>query len=82
MNSLKTSVAANEAAAVLQEAAKTNYDAALDSYKHGVGSVTVVIEAETKVLQANLASDDAYSSALSAAATLAFATGSLGAAPQ
>ena len=82
MNSLKTSVAANEAAAVLQEAAKTNYDAALDSYKHGVGSVTVVIEAETKVLQANLASDDAYSSALSAAATLAFATGSLGRAPQ
>jgi outer membrane protein len=82
MNSLKTSVATNEAAAVLQEAAKTNYDAALDSYKHGVGSVTVVIEAETKVLQANLASDDAYSSALSAAATLAFATGSLGAAPQ
>jgi outer membrane protein len=82
MNSLKTSVAANEAAAVLQEASKTTYDAALDSYKHGVGSVTVVIEAETKVLQANLASDDAYSSALSAAATLAFATGSLGAAPQ
>jgi outer membrane protein len=81
MNSLKTSVAANEAAAVLQDAAKTNYDAALDSYKHGVGSVTVVIEAQTKVLQANLASDDAYSSTLSAAATLAFATGSLGAAP-
>jgi outer membrane protein len=82
MNSLKTSFAANEAAAVLQEASKTNYDAALDSYKHGVGSVTVVIEAETKVLQANLASDDAYSSALSAAATLAFTTGSLGSAPQ
>jgi outer membrane protein len=82
MNALKTSVAANEAAAVLQEASKTAYDAALDAYKQGVGSVTAVIEAETKVLQANLASDDAYSSALSAAATLAFATGSLGAAPQ
>jgi len=80
MNSLKTSVAANETAAVLQEAAKTTYDAALESYKQGVGSVTGVIEAETKVLQANLASDDAYSSALSAAASLAFATGS--AAPQ
>jgi outer membrane protein len=80
-NALRTSIAANQAAEVLQEAAKTTYDAALDSYKQGVVSITSVIEAETQLLQANLATDDAYNSALSAAATLAFSTGSLGASP-
>jgi outer membrane protein len=81
-NGLRTSIAANQAAEVLKETAKTTYSAALDSYKQGVVSITAVVEAETQLLQANLASDDAYNSALSAAATLALATGSLGAAPQ
>ena len=81
-NALRTSVAANQAAEVLRQAAKTTYAAALDSYQQGVASITAVVEAETQLLQANLASDDAYSSALSAAATLAFATGTLGAAPR
>jgi outer membrane protein TolC len=80
-NALRTSVAANQAAEALQQAARTTYDAALDSYKQGVVSITAVVEAESQLLQANLATDDAYSSALSAAATLAFATGCLGASP-
>ena len=64
--SLRTSLAANDAAAVLRATAQTSYDAALDSYKQGVGTVTASVEI----------------SALSAAATLAYATGQLGSAPR
>ncbi len=81
-NTLKTSLAANDAAQILQTAAQTTYNATLDSYKHGVGTVTASITAQTQLLQAKLAVDDAYTSALSAAATIAFATGSLGTAPR
>ncbi len=81
-NALRTSLAANDAVQVLQAAAQTTYDAALDSYKQGVGTVTASVTAQTQLLQAQLAADDAYNSALSAAVTLAFATGSLGAAPR
>jgi outer membrane protein len=80
--SLRTSVAANDAAAVLQATARTSYDAALDSYKQGVGTETAAVEAEIHLFQARLAEADAYISALSAAATLAYATGQLGSAPQ
>ena len=80
--SLRTSVAANEAAAVLRDTAQTSYDAALDSYKQGVGTVTAAVEAETHLFEAGLAESDAYTSALSAAATLAYATGQLGSAPR
>lgn len=80
--SLRTSLAANEAAAVLRSAAQTTYDAALDSYKQGVGTVTATVEAESHLFEARLAESDAYTSALSAAATLAFATGQLGSAPR
>jgi len=78
--SLRTSLAANDAAAVMKSAAQTTYDAALDSYQRGVGTMTTAVEAETHLFQAGLAEDDAYTSALSAAVTLAFATGMLGAA--
>ena len=80
--SLRTSLAANDAAAVLRATAQTSYDAALDSYKQGVGTVTAAVEAEIHLFQARLAEADAYTSALSAAATLAYATGQLGAAPR
>ena len=80
--SLRTSLAANEAAVVLRDAAQTSYNAALDSYKQGVGTVTTSVEAETHLFEAALAEADAYTSALSAAATLAFATGQLGSAPR
>jgi outer membrane protein TolC len=80
--SLRTSLAANEAAAVLRSTAQTSYDSTLDAYKHGVGTITATIEAETHLFEAGLAESDAYISALSAAATLAFATGQLGSAPR
>ena len=80
--SLRTSLAANDAASVLRATAQTSYDAALDSYKQGVGTVTAAVEAETYLFEAGLAEADAYTSALSAAATLAYATGQLGSAPR
>jgi outer membrane protein len=79
--SLRTSLAANDAASVLRATAQTSYDAALDSYKQGVGTVTAAVEAETYLFEAGLAEADAYTSALSAAATLAYATGQLGLTP-
>jgi outer membrane protein len=80
--SLRTSLAANDTTAVLRTTAQTSYDAALDSYKQGVGTVTAAVEAQTHLFEAGLAESDAYISALSAAATLAFATGQLGSAPR
>jgi hypothetical protein len=53
----------------------------LAAYRSGVGSSTDLTLAESQVLQAKDASTDAYSTALSAAATLALSTGTLGAAP-
>jgi outer membrane protein len=80
-NALQTSLAANDAAVVLKSTAQTSYDAALDSYKQGIGTVTAVVDAETHLFNAELVEDDAYTSALSAAVTLAFTTGALGKAP-
>jgi len=80
--SLRTSVAATEAAAVARDSAQASYDAALGSYKQGVGTVTAAVEAETHLFEARLAEGDSYTSALSAAATLAYATGQLGSAPR
>ena len=79
-NALRTSLSAyNAAATAVVSAAKTTFDAALAAYRSGVGSITDATMAETQLLQAKNASTDAYSTALSAAATLALSTGSLGA---
>jgi outer membrane protein len=80
-NTLETSLAAHDASIALAQAAQTGFDAAFDAYRHGVGSITAVTLAQTQLLQAQAASNDAHSAALAAAATLAFATGALGAAP-
>jgi outer membrane protein len=81
-NALRTSLAAYSAAEAVATAAQTTFDAALAAYRSGVGPITDVTMAETQMLQARNASTDAYSTALSAAATLALATGALGAALQ
>jgi outer membrane protein len=81
-NTLRTSLAAHDASEVLATAARTTFDAALAAYRNGVGSITDLTLAETRLLQAQDASTDTYSTALSAAATLALATGALGAVPQ
>jgi outer membrane protein TolC len=80
-NALQTSIAAYEAASSLSKAAQTTFDAASAAYRSGVGSVTDATLSQTGLLEARQASVDAYSAALTAAATLAFATGSLGSAP-
>lgn len=80
-NDLRTSLAAHSAAASLVDAAQTSYDAALGAYQHGVGSITDVATSETQLVEARSVQSDSYSSALSAAATLALATGALGSAP-
>ncbi len=80
-NALETSLEANDAARALEDAAQTSFDAALDAYRHGLGTMTAVTLAATQLLQAKDAAVDAHSAALAAAATLAFATGALGAAP-
>lgn len=81
-NALHTSLAAYSASQSLETAAQTTFDAALAAYRKGVGSITDATLAEIRLLQAKNAATDAYSTALSAAATLALATGALGAAPQ
>jgi outer membrane protein len=81
-NALHTSLATHAASETLEAAARTTFDAALAAYRNGVGSVTDLTLAQTQLLQARNASTDAYSTALSAAATLALAAGALGTTPQ
>jgi outer membrane protein len=81
-NAVRTSVAAYMAASALTTAAETTFDAALSAYRDGVGSITTAILAQSALLQARQGKADAYSAALTAAATLAFATGTLGSSPQ
>lgn len=80
-NALRTSLSAHDASQALVAAAQTTFDAALAAYRSGVGSITELTLAETQLLQARNAHAEAYSTALSAAATLALAAGALGAAP-
>ena len=80
-NALRTSLESVAAAEALVVAAQTTFDAALGAYRSGVGSSTDMTIAETQLLQAKNAATDAYSTALSSAATLALATGALGSAP-
>jgi outer membrane protein len=81
-NALRTSLSAYSASSALATAAQTTFDSALASYRNHVDSITDVNIAQTQLLQARNASTDAYSTALSAAATLALATGAIGSAPR
>jgi outer membrane protein TolC len=80
-NTLTTSLSAYNAATVLAAAAQTTFNAALAAYQNGVGSISDVTTAERQLLAAKNTATDSYSTALSAAATLALATGLLGSAP-
>jgi outer membrane protein len=81
-NGVKTSLAALTASRASASAAQVVFDASLDAYRNGVGSITDVTRAETLLLEANNASTDAYSQALTSAATLALSAGTLGNAPE
>jgi outer membrane protein len=80
-NTLRTSLSAYAASTALAAAGQTTFDAALSAYRNGVGSITDVTTAERQLLVAKNAATDAYSTALSAAATLALSGGLLGSAP-
>jgi outer membrane protein len=80
-NTLTTSISAYSAATALASAAQTSFNAALAAYRNGVGSISDATSAERQLLAAKNAATDAYSAALSAAATLALAMGILGSAP-
>src|SRR6478735_4429062 len=80
-NTLKTSLSAYSASTALVAAAQTTFSAALSAYRNGVGSITDVALAERQLLVAKNAETDSYSTAVSAAATLALAAGVLGSAP-
>lgn len=80
-NGLHTALESHEAAQALLDAAQTTYDAALAAYRNEVGSSTDIMVAERQLLEARNLMTDSRSNALSAAATLALATGALGSAP-
>jgi outer membrane protein len=63
---------------VLTQAAHTAYDAALRSYRQGVGTYTDLATEENAVVQAETQVEDARASAHTAAAALAFAMGTIG----
>jgi outer membrane protein len=65
------------AALVLTKAAQTADDAALDAYRHGVGTYTDLANAETALSHAQSEKEDAHANAFTAAAALAFATGGI-----
>ncbi|MET0657746.1 MAG: TolC family protein, partial [Steroidobacteraceae bacterium] len=81
-NGVRSSLSAYAASTALATAARTTFDAALAAYRNDVGSLTAVAIAENQLLAAENVATDAYSAALSSAATLALAAGKLGAAPQ
>jgi outer membrane protein TolC len=81
-NALQTGLSSYAASTTLASAAQTTFDSALAAYRNGVGSITDATVAESQLLQANNSRTDAYSAALSAAATLALTIGALGEAPR
>lgn len=80
-NALHTSLSSYSASQILLDAAQTTFDAALNAYRSGVGSLTELTLADTQLMLAKNSLSDAYNAALVAAATLALSTGGLGSAP-
>lgn len=76
-DTLRTSLSGHRAATELVAAARTNYEAAVEYYKNGLGTLADVSVAQTGLLKAQFAQAQARSNAFAAAATLAFATGTL-----
>ncbi|HUO91046.1 MAG TPA: TolC family protein [Rhizomicrobium sp.] len=76
-DALHTSFAEHAAALTLTEAAQTAYDAALDAYRHGVGTYADLVNSENALTQAQSEKEDAHANVFTAAAALAFSTGSI-----
>lgn len=74
---LQSALQSHDTAVELVKTARTAYDAALASYREGLGTLTVATEAATQLLQARQARADARMASQIAAANLAFATGAM-----
>ena len=77
-NGLVTSLAEYDAATALSRAAHTAYDAALRSYRQGVGTYTDLATEENAVVQGDTQVEDARANAHTAAAALALSMGAIG----
>jgi outer membrane protein len=76
-NGLVTSLAEYDAATALSQAAHTAYDAALRSYRQGIGTYTDLATEENAVVQGDTQVEDARANAHTAAAALALSMGAL-----
>ena len=75
-NALITSLAEYDAATAFRQAAHTAYEAALRSYRQGVGTYTDLATEENALVQGDTQVEDARADAHTAAAALALAMGS------
>jgi outer membrane protein TolC len=76
-NGLLTGLAEYDAATALSQAAHTAYEAALRSYRQGVGTYTDLATEENAVVQGDTQVEDARANAHTAAAALAFSMGAI-----
>lgn len=80
-STLRSALESNDAALSLVNTAMVTYDAALEAYRNGVGTVTDANAAANGLLAARQMSSDAHAAALIAAANLAFVMGEMTQAP-
>ncbi|WP_174509247.1 TolC family protein [Klebsiella oxytoca] len=80
-STLRSALESNDAALSLVSTAIVTYDAALEAYRNGVGTVTDANAAANGLLAAQQMSTDAHAAALIAAANLAFVMGEMTQAP-
>jgi outer membrane protein len=78
-NGLLTSLAEYDAATALSQAAHTAYEAALRSYRQGVGTYTDLATEENAVVQGDTQVEDARANAHTAAAALSLSMGAMNA---
>jgi outer membrane protein len=76
-NGLVTSLAEYDAATALSQAAHTAYDAALRSYRQGIGTYTDLATEENAVVQGDTQVEDARANAHTAAAALSLSMGAI-----
>lgn len=78
-NGLTTALAEHDAAIAVADAARTAHDAGLESYRRGLGTYTSLMDDENALAQAETELADARANVRTAAAALAFSTGSIAA---
>lgn len=76
-DTLHSALASNQAALKLVKTSFITYDAALESYRNGVGNITVANEAANTLLNAQQINTDSYAASQVAAANLAFVMGKM-----